>query len=173
MHALRVLIFILFLYPKGKTDRYQTGLDTYLIRIQTRTPLSRHPPYDYSSLAESFAPVIFWAVLRKSGFGECAFVPVFVPSFRFFVLLFRFPGHTALCTLIPVFGVQEHPPKPPFREPLTPTRPQSTLRSTSLSTPISRSKLRSNVQVSPYEHCCGRSGDGRTVNRRTYKSKGF
>ena len=30
------------------------GLDTYLIRIPTRTPLSRYPPYDYSKVSEGF-----------------------------------------------------------------------------------------------------------------------
>ena len=35
-----------FLYQKG--NLIKTGLDTCLIRIQTRTPLSRYPPYDYS-----------------------------------------------------------------------------------------------------------------------------
>ena len=38
-----------FLYKKGNLIRIKTGLDTYLIRIQTRTPLSRYPPYDYSN----------------------------------------------------------------------------------------------------------------------------
>ena len=38
------------LYQKGNLIRIKTGLDTYLIRIQTRTPPSRYPPYDYSSL---------------------------------------------------------------------------------------------------------------------------
>ena len=37
-----------FLYQNGKLIRIKTGLDTYLIRIQTRTPLWRYPPYDYS-----------------------------------------------------------------------------------------------------------------------------
>ena len=27
--------------------RIKTGLDTYLTRIQARTPLSRYSPYDY------------------------------------------------------------------------------------------------------------------------------
>ena len=35
------------LYQK-KDIHIKTGLDTYLIRIQTRTPLSRYPPYDDS-----------------------------------------------------------------------------------------------------------------------------
>ena len=39
-----------FQYQKGNLIRIKTGLDTYLIRIQTRTPLSRYPPYDYSSV---------------------------------------------------------------------------------------------------------------------------
>ena len=38
-----------FLYQKGSLIRIKTGLDTYLIRIQTRTPLSRYPAYDYSN----------------------------------------------------------------------------------------------------------------------------
>ena len=33
-----------FLYQKGNLIRIKTGLDTYLIRIQTRTPPSRYPP---------------------------------------------------------------------------------------------------------------------------------
>ena len=33
-----------FLYRKGNLIRIQTGLDTYLICIQTHTPLSRYPP---------------------------------------------------------------------------------------------------------------------------------
>ena len=37
-----------FLYQKGNLIRIKTGLDTCLIRIQTRTLLSRHPPNDYS-----------------------------------------------------------------------------------------------------------------------------
>ena len=43
-----------FLYQKGNLIRIKTGLATYLIRIQTRTPLSRYPPpppYDYSSIS--------------------------------------------------------------------------------------------------------------------------
>ena len=41
-----------FLYQKGNLIRIKTGLDTYLIRIQTRTPLSRCPPYDYSKICQ-------------------------------------------------------------------------------------------------------------------------
>ena len=37
-----------FPYQKGNLIRIKTGLDTHLIRIQTRTPLSRYTPYDYS-----------------------------------------------------------------------------------------------------------------------------
>ena len=37
-------ISLYFLDQKGKLIRIKTGLDTYLIRIQTRTPLSRYPP---------------------------------------------------------------------------------------------------------------------------------
>ena len=33
------------LYQKGNLIRIKTGLDTYLTRIQTRTPLSQYPPY--------------------------------------------------------------------------------------------------------------------------------
>ena len=33
-----------FLYQRGNLIRIKTGLDTCLIRIQTRTPLSRYPP---------------------------------------------------------------------------------------------------------------------------------
>ena len=39
-----------FLYQKGKLTRIKTGLDPYLIRFQTRTPLSGYPPYDYSKV---------------------------------------------------------------------------------------------------------------------------
>ena len=38
-----------FLYQKGNLIRIKTGLDTHLIRIQTRTPLSQYPSYDYST----------------------------------------------------------------------------------------------------------------------------
>ena len=41
-----------FLYQNGKLIRIKTGLDTYLIRIQTRTPLWRYPPYDYSNFRQ-------------------------------------------------------------------------------------------------------------------------
>ena len=44
-------LFLYFLYQNGKLIRIKTGLDTYLIRIQTRTPLWRYPPYDYSNLS--------------------------------------------------------------------------------------------------------------------------
>ena len=37
-----------FLYQKGNLICIKMGLDTYLIRIQTRNPLSRHPPCNYS-----------------------------------------------------------------------------------------------------------------------------
>ena len=73
------------------------------------------------------------AVSKRGGFGECTLVPTKgrfrkgvvlanVPLFRFFV-----PGNirmyprsgfwyrgTSECTLVPVFGTREHPPKPPF-----------------------------------------------------------
>ena len=39
------------LYQRGNLIRVKTGLDTCLIRIQTGTPLSRNPPYDYSKLS--------------------------------------------------------------------------------------------------------------------------
>ena len=38
-----------FIYQQRNLIRIKTGLDTYLIRIQTRTPLPRYPPYDYSN----------------------------------------------------------------------------------------------------------------------------
>ena len=41
-----------FLYQNGKFIRIKTGLGTSLIRIQTRTPLWRYPPYDYSKRRE-------------------------------------------------------------------------------------------------------------------------
>ena len=41
-----------FPFQKGNLIHIKTGLDTYLIRIQTRTPLSRYPPHDYSKLNE-------------------------------------------------------------------------------------------------------------------------
>ena len=42
--------FSVFSLPKGNLIRIETGLDTFLIRIQTRTPLSRYPPYDHSKI---------------------------------------------------------------------------------------------------------------------------
>ena len=39
-----------FLYQTGNLMCIKAGLVTYLIRIQTRTPLSRYPPYDYSKI---------------------------------------------------------------------------------------------------------------------------
>ena len=39
---------VYYLYQKGNLIRIKAGLDTFLIRIQTRTSLSRYPPYDYS-----------------------------------------------------------------------------------------------------------------------------
>ena len=42
-----------FLYQKGNLIRIKTGLDTYLIHIQTRTPLPRYPPYDCSKFFHS------------------------------------------------------------------------------------------------------------------------
>ena len=47
VHVLRVFLYIFYI-KQGNLIRIKTGLDTYLIRIQTRTPLSRYPPYDYS-----------------------------------------------------------------------------------------------------------------------------
>ena len=38
----------LSLYFLYNVIRIKTGLDTYPIRIQTRTPVSRYPPYDHS-----------------------------------------------------------------------------------------------------------------------------
>ena len=42
-----------FLYQNGKLIRIKTGLGTSLIRIQTRTPLWRYPPCDYSKFSLS------------------------------------------------------------------------------------------------------------------------
>ena len=42
------VFFSAFLYQKGNLTRIRTGLDAYPTRIQTHTPLSRYPPYDYS-----------------------------------------------------------------------------------------------------------------------------
>ena len=53
-----------FLYQKGNLIRIKTGLDTYLIRIQTRTPLSRYPPYDYSRLGSGTSAWICCPQLR-------------------------------------------------------------------------------------------------------------
>ena len=52
VHVLRVFLCF-FSLPKGSLIPIKTVLDTYLIRIQTRTPLSRYPPYDYSNLART------------------------------------------------------------------------------------------------------------------------
>ena len=48
-------------------------------------------------------------VFEKSGFGECALLPVFVPGEHANVPSFR-----SECTLVLVFVPGEHPPKPPF-----------------------------------------------------------
>ena len=48
VHVLRVFLCIFYI-KRGNLIRMKMGLDTYLIRIQTRTPLSRYPPYDYSN----------------------------------------------------------------------------------------------------------------------------
>ena len=45
-----------FLHQKANLIRIKTGLDTCLIRIQTRTPLSRYPPYDYSKKIQKKHP---------------------------------------------------------------------------------------------------------------------
>ena len=45
--------FSVFSISKRNLIRIKTGLDTYLIRIQTRPPLSRYPPYDYSKHCDS------------------------------------------------------------------------------------------------------------------------
>ena len=41
-------LFLCISISRRESHRYQAGLDTSLIRIQTRTPLSPSPPYDYS-----------------------------------------------------------------------------------------------------------------------------
>ena len=48
VHVLRVSLSLCIFDIKRESDMYQMGSYTYLIRIQTRTPLSRYPPYDYS-----------------------------------------------------------------------------------------------------------------------------
>ena len=55
-----------FLSQKGNLIRIKTGL-AYLIRIQTRTPLSWYPPYDYSN---------FLTVLRLFGLVSNSFLPL-------------------------------------------------------------------------------------------------
>ena len=45
-----------FLYTTGNLIRIKMGLDTYPIRIQTRTPLSRYPPYDCSKFVARESP---------------------------------------------------------------------------------------------------------------------
>ena len=82
-----------FLYRKGNLIRIKTGLDTYLIRIRTRTPLSRYPPYDYSSFD------LFSRVAKRGGFKRGGFPIWTCPSF--FVLFGTFP-------MIP--GFAENPP---------------------------------------------------------------
>ena len=47
-------VFLCIFYQKGNLIRIKTGLDTYLICIQTRTPLSRNPPCDYSKFVLRF-----------------------------------------------------------------------------------------------------------------------
>ena len=41
---------VYFPYQKGNLIRIKMGLDTFLIHIQTRTPLSRYPLCDYSEV---------------------------------------------------------------------------------------------------------------------------
>ena len=53
------------IYQTGNLIRIKMGLDAYLIRIQTRTPLSRHPPYDYSAVT-SVGGQIWVKNLKKS-----------------------------------------------------------------------------------------------------------
>ena len=60
-----------FLDQKGNLIRIKTGLvhlDTYLRRIQTRTPLSRYPPYDDSKITKIFHLMChempFWCGIR-------------------------------------------------------------------------------------------------------------
>ena len=43
----------LYFYIKRESATCQNGLDTYLIRIQTRTAVSRYHPCDYSKQEES------------------------------------------------------------------------------------------------------------------------
>ena len=50
VHVVRV--FLCISNQKGNLICIKTGLDTHLIRIQTRTPMSRYPPYDYSNKKE-------------------------------------------------------------------------------------------------------------------------
>ena len=52
-----------FLYQTGNLIRIKTGLDTYPIRIQTRTPLSRYPPL---MITLSFASHEFAAQMLRS-----------------------------------------------------------------------------------------------------------
>ena len=62
---LKVFLCI-FQYQKGNLIRIETGLDTYLIRIQTRTSLSRYPPYDYSKvLSTNFSSLDFVKEFRR------------------------------------------------------------------------------------------------------------
>ena len=56
-----------FLYQKGNLIRIKTGLDTYLIRIQTRTPLSLYPPYDYSKIFQAIAIVVKCRIHSRKG----------------------------------------------------------------------------------------------------------
>ena len=53
-------ISLYFLYQKGNLIHIKTGLDTYLRRIQIRTPLSRYPPFDYSPFVNSYLPITYF-----------------------------------------------------------------------------------------------------------------
>ena len=55
----------------------------------------------------------------KGGFGECSLVPVLgtVVPFLLYLRSGFWYRRSAFCTLVPVWGVQEHLPKPPFWKP--------------------------------------------------------
>ena len=63
---------------------------------------------------------VLWALLSGVSKKCSENVRFLVPSFRFvYHPSFRFWGSVVpfLCALVPVFGTEEHPPRPPFREP--------------------------------------------------------
>ena len=81
----------IFYVKKGNLIRIKTGLETYLIRFQTRTPLSRYPPYDCSNFVALPALRELESAYRVSILWDA----VTVPTVRFSKLLRGCRGRSA------------------------------------------------------------------------------